>query len=292
MPHGGACRLQTILVLFVLSVPAGGQSVISTRSGLVHYFEGAVYLNDHPLEAHLGKFSSVPQGAELRTEQGRAEVLLTPGVFLRMGARSAIRMLANDLADTQVELEKGSVIVEAGEPNQDTAVTLIYRNWKVHFPHKGLYRIDSDRASLSVLQGAADVVTTPSGGPITVEEGTDLPFAGVLVPQKSSHQHADALSDWEKGRRESIIADNTITAQIGEDPATRPLDLETFIYTYFRSHGVPSPGLASSRRHGSILQNEPVLMPLWLGITMGRGLRSHVLSRLPRIGASAGTGSH
>jgi len=280
-----------MLVLFMLTVSASGQSVISTRSGLVHYFEGAVYLNDHPLEARLGKFWSVPQGAELRTEQGRAEVLLTPGVFLRIGARSAIRMLANELSDTQVELEKGSVIVEAGEPNQDTAVTLIYRNWKVHFPQKGLYRIDSNRVSLSVLQGAAEVVTTPRGEPIRVEEGTDLGFAQ-LVPRRSSHQRADALSEWNKSRSQSIMADNTITAQIGEDSAARTLDLETFIDTYLRSLGVPSVGLASSTRHGSILQNEPVLMPLWLGITMGRGFRSHLLPRRPQVGAPVGTGSH
>ncbi len=38
-----------------------------------------------------------------------------PGVFLRMGERSAIRLTANDLADTQVELKTGSAIVESGE---------------------------------------------------------------------------------------------------------------------------------------------------------------------------------
>jgi len=287
---GGARQLPTILVLFMLTVAASGQSVISTRSGLVHYFEGDVYLNDHPLEAHLGKFSSVPQGAELRTEQGRAEVLLTPGGFLRMGERSAIRMVANDLADTQVELETGSVIVETGEPNQDTTVTLIYRNWKIHFPQKGLYRIDCDPPSLRVLQGAAEVVTT-SGEPITVEKGTDLPFAGVLVPERSSHQPADALSDWDEGRAESIIADNIITAEIRQDPAPQTLDLDRFAYAYLRSLGVPPLGLVSSKPHDSIIWSEPGLMPLWLGITMGRGLRSHVFSRLPRIGASPRTGT-
>jgi len=66
-------------------VPARGQAVISTRSGLVHFFEGSVYVAGQPLEARLGKFASIPEGGELRTEQGRAEVLLTPGVFLRIG---------------------------------------------------------------------------------------------------------------------------------------------------------------------------------------------------------------
>ena len=90
--------------------------MISTHSGLIHFFEGAVYLGDQSLESRLGRFPTVPQGGELRTAEGRAEVLLTPGVFLRMADRSAIRMVVNDLADTQVELETGAVIVDSGEP--------------------------------------------------------------------------------------------------------------------------------------------------------------------------------
>ena len=105
MSYGRACAFLTLAAVSRLALPAGAQSVISTHSGLIHFFEGAVYLGDQPLESHLGRFPSVPQGGELRTAEGRAEVLLTPGVFLRMGERSAIRMVSNDLADTQVELE-------------------------------------------------------------------------------------------------------------------------------------------------------------------------------------------
>ena len=130
--------------VIAVALPASAQSVISTHSGVIHFFEGTVYLGDQPLESHLGKFPSVPQGAELRTAEGRAEVLLTPGVFLRMGDRTAIRMVANDLADTRVELQTGSAIVDSGEPNADTSVSLIYKNWRVHFLRKGVYRIDSD----------------------------------------------------------------------------------------------------------------------------------------------------
>jgi hypothetical protein len=107
------------------AVPADAQSVISTHSGVIHFFEGTVFLADQPLESHLGRYPSVPEGTDLRTADGRAEVLLTPGVFLRMNDHSAIRMVANDLADTQVELLAGSIIVESGEPNAGTSVTLI-----------------------------------------------------------------------------------------------------------------------------------------------------------------------
>ena len=76
----------------LLTLPVQAQSVISTHSGIVYFFEGSVYLGDQVLQPHPGKFSSVPPGAELRTAEGRAEVLLTPGVFVSIGARSAIRM--------------------------------------------------------------------------------------------------------------------------------------------------------------------------------------------------------
>ena len=99
MFHGRASAFWTLAVVAVLALPADGQSVISTHSGTVHFFEGAVYLGDQPLESHPGRFSSIPQGGELRTAAGRAEVLLTPGVFVRVGEQSKIRMVGNKLSD-------------------------------------------------------------------------------------------------------------------------------------------------------------------------------------------------
>jgi hypothetical protein len=127
-----------------LALPAYGQAVISTRSGVVHFFEGTVTVAGQPLESHFGKFTSIPEGAELRTEQGRAEVLLTPGVFLRVGEKSAIRMVASALANTRVELLAGSAIVESAESAAGTSVTLMYKNWNMRQPHEGSYRVDSD----------------------------------------------------------------------------------------------------------------------------------------------------
>jgi hypothetical protein len=138
MFYGRACAFWILAVVTVLTPPADGQSVISTRSGIVHFCEGAVYLGDQPLESHPGKFSSVPEGAELRTGEGRAEVLLTPDVFVRIGDRTTIRMVANKLSDTRVELLGGSAVVDSAEPSSGTSVTLIYRSWNVRFFERGV----------------------------------------------------------------------------------------------------------------------------------------------------------
>jgi hypothetical protein len=232
-----------------LALPATAQSVISTHSGVIHYFEGAVSLGDQPLEPHLGSFPSLPQGGELSTMEGRAEVLLTPGVFLRMGEQSAIRLLANDLADTRVELQAGSAIVDSAEPNPGTSVTLVFKNWSVHFLQKGVYRIDSNPPCFSVSQGEAEVLAADSGEPVFVEQGMSLPLADALAPQRSAGQLSDALSDWSKGRGQSITADNAIASEIDEDPATLTAGLDNF--TYFPFLGVSSLGTVAPTVYGS-----------------------------------------
>src|SRR6476620_11534039 len=79
---------------------AYGQSVISAHSGILHYYEGEVTLEGKAPHQKAGTFAEVKEKQELQTQVGRAEVLLTPGVFLRMGENSAIRMDANKLSDT------------------------------------------------------------------------------------------------------------------------------------------------------------------------------------------------
>jgi hypothetical protein len=232
-------------------MPARGQAVISTRSGVVHFFEGTVTVAGQLLEAHLGKFVSIPEGAELRTEQGRAEVLLTPGVFLRVGEKSAVRMIATALADTRVELLAGSAIMDAREQSPGTAVTLVYKSWTVQQPGKGVYRIDCDPPKLQVREGDVDV-SAPGGVAVSVGQGMELPLAAVLVPEKSYSETHDGLGDWADGRADSISADNAIAENI-QDPATMDgPDFPADAFTYFPMLGLYSPGVSLANPYGSL----------------------------------------
>jgi hypothetical protein len=262
MSHDRSGAFLTLAAVIALALPADAQSVISTHSGVIHFFEGAVYLEDQPLQAHLGKFPTMPQGAELRTAEGRAEVLLTPGVFLRMDQRSAIRLVANDLADTRVELLAGSAIVDSGEPSPETSVTLSYKDWSVHFLQKGVYRIDSNPPRLWVRQGEAEILAGAGGQPVMVAEGMSVPFAGALAPERASVPSGDPLNDWAHGRNESISADNAITAEIDDDPAAHAAFLDQF--TYFPLIGVPSLGLGSSGLYSSFATYQPGFNSIYL----------------------------
>ena len=264
MLYGRAYAFCTFAVITFLAFPADGQSVISTRSGLVHFFEGAVYVGDQSLESHVGKFSSVPQGAELRTAKGRAEVLLTPGVFLRVGEQTTIRMVANQLSDTRVELLAGSAIVDSAGPAAGTSVALLYKNWAVRFPEQGIYRIDSDPPRLWVFNGKANVTAGDKDGAVTVGPGMNLPFAPELVSSRSTDRPHDALSLWAEARQQSIFADNTIAANI-QDPTDLSLSnsgVETF--TYFPMLGLPSAGPGSSTLYSSTGTYQPGFNSVYL----------------------------
>jgi hypothetical protein len=236
--------LSLVAAAAAFTVSAYGQAVISTHSGLVHFFEGAVTVAGQPLQARFGEFTAIPEGGELRTAQGRAEILLTPGVFLRVGENSSIRMVSSSLADTKVEMLTGSAIVESAENTPGTSVTLLYKNWTVHQAGEGNYRLDCDPARV-IVRGGTVTVAAAGEAPVTVERGDDLPLQSVLAPEASSIADVpDSLNDWSQGRAQSISADNAIAADI-QDPATvtaayAPADA----FTYFPLLGYPS--MASS----------------------------------------------
>ena len=293
MPYGPAYALSTLAVVTVLAFPADGQSVISTRSGVVNFFEGAVYLSDQLLESHFGRFPTMAEGAELRTAQGRAEVLLTPGAFLRVGESSTIRMLSNVLSETRVGLLAGSVLLDSAEPGPGTSITLVYKDWNLHLRQKGNYRVDAQPPRLWVYPGGADVSTGVAAAPVSVEQGMYLPFASVLVPERFIDMPGDALADWATGRSESISADNAIAAQIDEGPASRNSGLEVDSFAYFPLIGVPSLGSASSGGYGLFDPYQPgfnsiylpgyTYKPLLVGLAPG-GIRSYPYSPPRHVG--------
>lgn len=305
MLYGRAYPFCTLAAIALLAFPAVGQSVISTHSGTVHFFEGAVYVSDQQLESHPGKFSSVPQGGTLRTQKGRAEVLLTPGVFIRVGEQSTIRMVANQLSDTRVELLAGSAMVDSAGPTSGTSVTVLYKTWSVRFPEQGVYRIDSAPPRLWVFSGKADVSSGDKESAMTIGPGMEMPFASVPVPSRSTDRPHDELSVWAEGRQQSIFADNTIAANI-QDPANLTLSNPGIAsFTYFPMLGLPAVGPGSSALYTSVGTYQPGFSSVYLpGYTFFPGYTYLPLSpglvtvgvvapyRSPSYGGLTGTHPH
>jgi hypothetical protein len=190
---------------------AWAQSVISARSGTVHYIEGKVLVNGQEVESKFGKFPEIKDGEVFRTEEGRAEVILTPGVFLRLGENSSVSMLSSRLTDTRMEVLGGSALIECAELLKDNALTFRFQDKTILFQKKGLFRIDSDPARLRVYNGEAVVVA--QGATTTVKEGREVGLNGVLLAaQRFNKEEAeDSLYVWAK-RRAGYLAMANVSA--------------------------------------------------------------------------------
>src|ERR1035437_1431969 len=145
------------VILTLSAIPALAQPVISAKSVLISYVEGKVYLGEQVVEASPTHFPDVKENTVVRTAEGRAEVLLTPGVVLRLGENSSFKMITNRLIDTRLELLTGSAVMEADDIAKDTNVTLVCSDAIVLLGKKGLYRFDNTPARLRVFDGLASV---------------------------------------------------------------------------------------------------------------------------------------
>lgn len=231
------------LPLFALLL--AGQTVRSTHSGLVYFFDGYVFVGDEQLQQKFGRFPEIGEGRVLRTELGRAEVLLTPGVFLRVDENSAVRLVSDSLSDTRVELLHGSAILEVSHEAANAPDTLIYKTWQVRAPQDSIARIDSEPAQVRILSGTADVSAEGDSAPVTVRRGEVLPFASVLVPDQATKPAEDPFNLWAMNRSSVVREDNTIGAGITDDPDQIDTSgIAQGSFSYFPPTGIPSLGIS------------------------------------------------
>ena len=157
-----------------------GQLAISTHSGLIQFTSGSVYLQDKLIRKTATNLPDVKKGEELRTaEDSNAEILLTPGVFLRLGSQSSVRMDANALSNTRLTLLTGTAMIEADELLDGNAVTITVGNKPIEFLKPGLFRLSAEPASVAAIKGEALVAGSDN---ITVKKGKELALNDA-VPQ-------------------------------------------------------------------------------------------------------------
>src|SRR5271154_1713231 len=97
------------VVALLAAAPLIAQYTISLHSGSIQYSTGTVLIDDQPFQKTTTNAPVVKKGERLTTgTDGIAEVLLTPGVFVRMVGNSGLRMDEVLLSDTRVALLQGS----------------------------------------------------------------------------------------------------------------------------------------------------------------------------------------
>ena len=118
---------------------------------------GTVTLGDQTLNAKSVGSVTVEPGQSLVTSNGKAEMLLTPGVFVRLGSDSSLQLVSGNLTNTEVRVERGSALVEVDELHKENDLRVADNGAMTQLKKIGIYEFDADHAQLLVFKGEAEV---------------------------------------------------------------------------------------------------------------------------------------
>jgi hypothetical protein len=175
----------SFLFAAALSAPAWavGTNPRTAVPGTLNYLEGQVSLANRSLGSKAIGSAELQAGQSLSTGNGKAEILLTPGVFLRLGSNSEVRMISPDLVDTHVALERGHAILEVGQIYRQNDIRVTQNGATTRILKTGLYDFHSDPGWVRVFDGKA--VVNDDGREIKVKGGHELD----LSPDSSLKAH-------------------------------------------------------------------------------------------------------
>lgn len=148
----------------VLGFIGGSCSILSAQQqgraaspGTLNYFEGQVSINGNVVNRNQVGYAGMEPNQTLTTGIGKAEVLLTPGVFVRVGNNSEIRLVSADIAAPQVEVVRGEAMVEVDFQPKDARIGVLERGADASIQKVGLYRFNSDTGQVAVIDGKLTV---------------------------------------------------------------------------------------------------------------------------------------
>src|SRR5919198_174404 len=131
----------TTFLAMVLSVPAWSAypEKRSAMPGTLNYVEGQASIADQTLDSKAVGATELQPGQTLRTGNGKAEILLTPGVYLRLGSNSAVNMISPSLTNTEVALNQGQAMLEVDEIHSENNIRLRQSGADTRVLKTGLY---------------------------------------------------------------------------------------------------------------------------------------------------------
>jgi len=215
-------RLRTICITALAALFAPALFALDTQiapaptnpavPGTLNYIEGSANLDGQTLtQRNIGSETLAP-GQVLSTTTGRAEVLLTPGVFLRLGHNSSVKMVSPDITDTAVAVERGRATVEVDQLFKENDIHVLENHVPVQLVQTGLYEFNADDGTVLVFQGKAAIdkghghwTTIKSGHQVSVAEG----LADLHTAKFNASQQEDAgLYRWSSLRSDYLAEAN------------------------------------------------------------------------------------
>lgn len=145
------------------------------RPGSLNSVQGEVIFDGHPAAAFPLRREELRPYQVIRTRQGKAGLLLTPGSFLRIGDNTEVQLLSRSLENTRVRVIKGMVLLDA-KAGYKHDLAIIMDRTTTHIDKKGIYGFNANRQTVSVLRGKATIYQGDSR--ITLKKKHELYIAG------------------------------------------------------------------------------------------------------------------
>ena len=146
-----------LVVPFILAgAPlASAAPVRMPMPGLLNSVQGQVTFDGHRALAPI-RSARLRTRQAIKTQHGKAELLLTPGSYLRIGDNSEAQMLSRTLENTSARVVKGTALLDA-EAGFKNDLTVFMDGTRTRIDKKGLYDFNANRETIGVLRGKATV---------------------------------------------------------------------------------------------------------------------------------------
>jgi uncharacterized membrane protein YgcG len=203
----------TLAAAFAFGQVGSVAPVAPSRSGMVSYIQGAVYLDDKQIpDPIVAQYPYMQDNGTLHTAEGRAEVQMNPGVTQWLGESGSLRMVTSRFIDTRVELVQGAATVALTEVNKDNSFTVVCKDATAVIAKAGFYHFYADPVGIKVFEGLARVQVG--------EQNLEVPAGKMLVMdgqkasvEKFDKEATDALDRFSGHRGELMAAANASSAR-------------------------------------------------------------------------------
>jgi hypothetical protein len=211
----GLKTIGCLVLVAGLSVPAWALPALGAGStdpptgypGMLNYVEGQASIGSQALNSKLIGVAQLEPGQSLATEDGRAEVLLIPGAFLRVGRDSEVKMISPDLTNTEVAVEKGQATVEVTDLYKQNNLRVEESGVTAQISKNGFYDFDANQNLIRVVNGEAKVQVDDHRVTVKADHQLNLAAPRLKATRFDSKAYEDSgLYKW-SALRSAYVAD-------------------------------------------------------------------------------------
>jgi hypothetical protein len=281
-----------LLSVVLISLPLIGQTFISAKAGLVNYEEGVQASS--PRQLQEGEVFSTPN---------RSELLMMPGVYVRLERSAEVRMLSTSVSHPEVELLNGLVSIEVNELPKESSMSVSWGDYHdIPVAHRGLYRFEvaQDGSSLRVMVQTGQL----RFGNTNLKDGEDIVLASGHVGSVSKFDRK-LKDDFDLGsqprpvaigvvvshgdRRGIVVLPGLSRRRLGFHGRVGVQPDDGILHVSALRHGDQSVGiLLLQSRNGGLLSVPVVRLCIWRRLRIRRLQLLRILGRLLDLAGSSG----